>query len=156
MPKRPDWNQYFFEILKAVSKRATCDRGKSACVIIKDNQILVTGYVGSPVGFPHCDDVGHFFKKVIHEDGSISEHCVRTIHAEQNAICQAAKRGISLDGSTVYVSMTPCRVCAMMLINCGVKEVKCLKKYHQGTESEEMFKEANINLTFEEKSVQTY
>lgn len=153
---RPNWGRYFFEILNAVSKRATCDRGKSACVIVKDNQILVTGYVGSPTGFPHCDDVGHLFKKVIHEDGSISEHCVRTIHAEQNAICQAAKRGVPLDGATIYVTMTPCRVCAMMIINCGIKEVKCLKKYHQGSESEEMFKRANINLTFEEEEVQKY
>ena len=153
---RPSWDQYFFEILNAVSKRATCDRGRAGCVIVKNNQILVTGYVGSPIGFPHCDDVGHQIKKVIHEDGSISEHCVRTIHCEQNAICQAAKRGIPLDGATIYVSMTPCRVCAMMLINCGIKEVKCQRKYHQGLESEEMFKKANINLTFEKKDIQKY
>ena len=156
MSDRPSWDQYFFDILEPISKRATCNRGKTACVIVRDNRILVTGYVGSPTGFPHCDDVGHQIKKVTHEDGSISEHCVRTIHAEQNAICQAAKRGVSLDGATIYVSMTPCRVCAMLLINCGIKEVKCQRKYHQGEESEEMFRRANINLTFEKTDIQEY
>lgn len=153
---RPNWNQYFFEVLEAVSKRATCNRGKAGCVIVRDRQILVTGYVGSPVGFPHCDDVGHLFKRVIHEDGLVSQHCVRTIHAEQNAICQAAKQGVSIDGSTLYVRMTPCRVCAMMIINCGIKEVKCIKKYHQGLESERMFKMAGINISFEEDEIQEY
>jgi dCMP deaminase len=113
---RPSWDEYFIEIMHASAKRATCDRGRSACVFVKDNQVLVTGYVGAPKGFPHCDEVGHQIKKVINENGQISEHCVRTVHAEQNAICQAAKRGVALDGSTVYVSMTPCRTCAMLLI----------------------------------------
>lgn len=153
---RPTWDKYFFEVLEAVSRRATCDRGKAGCVIVRDRQILVTGYVGSPVGFPHCDDVGHLFKKVIHEDGSISEHCVRTIHAEQNAICQAAKQGVSIDGSTLYVRMTPCRVCAMLIINCGIKEVKCIRRYHQGIDSERMFKVADISLSFEEDTIQKY
>lgn len=85
---RPSWDEYFIEIMHASAKRATCDRGRSACVFVKDNQVLVTGYVGAPKGFPHCDEVGHQIKKVINEDGQISEHCVRTVHAEQNAICQ--------------------------------------------------------------------
>jgi deoxycytidylate deaminase len=103
---RPSWDDYFMEVMEAISKRATCDRGRSGCVIVKDKQILVTGYVGSPKGLPHCDEVGHQFKKMINEDGSISEHCVRTVHAEQNAICQAAKRGIAIDGATLYCRMT--------------------------------------------------
>lgn len=153
---RPSWDQYFFKVLDSVSKRATCDRGKSGCVIVKDNQILVTGYVSSPPGFPHCDDVGHLFKKVIHEDGSVSQHCVRTIHCEQNAICQAAKRGVSINGATVYVTMTPCRVCAMLLISCGIKEIKCVTKYHRGQESEDIFKTAKIKISFEEEKIQEY
>ena len=96
--KRPSWDEYFIEISRTVAKRATCDRGRSGCVIVKDKHILVTGYVGSPKGIPHCDEVGHQFKKTIHEDGNITEHCVRTAHAEQNAICHAAKLGIPLDG----------------------------------------------------------
>ena len=110
---RPSWDVYFMDLAHSVSKRATCDRGRSGCVIVRDKQILVTGYVGSPRGLPHCDEAGHFFKKVIHEDGSVTQHCMRTVHAEQNAIAQAARRGIGLDRSTLYCRMTPCRVCAM-------------------------------------------
>jgi len=153
---RPSWDQYFMEIAHTVSKRATCDRGRSGCVIVKDKQILVTGYVGSPNGLPHCDDVGHQMKKMLHEDGSVSEHCVRTVHAEQNAICQAAKRGIALDGSTLYCRMTPCRVCAMLIINCGIKRVVCEKKYHAGAESEEMFATAGVKLEFFSEEVLRY
>ena len=145
---RPPWDRYFLEIMETVSKRGTCDRGHASCVFVKDKQILVTGYAGSPSGFPHCDEVGHQIKKTIHEDGTITEHCVRTVHAEQNAICQAAKRGVALDGSTVYVNMTPCRTCAMLLINTGIKRVVAEKKYHAGQESEIMFKKAKIKLEF--------
>ena len=154
--KRPSWDEYFMEIANTVSKRATCDRGRSGCVIVRDRQILVTGYVGSPKGLPHCDEVGHQFRRVVHEDGTISEHCVRTVHAEQNAICQAAKLGISLDGATLYCRMTPCRVCAMLIINCGIKRVVCEKKYHAGAESEEMFKIAGVQLDFFSEEVVKY
>ncbi len=83
--RRPTWDEYFMEVANAIAKRATCDRGRSGCVIAKNNQILATGYVGAPSGLPHCDDVGHQMRKMLHEDGSITEHCVRTVHAEQNA-----------------------------------------------------------------------
>lgn len=154
--KRPTWDEYFLDIVKTVAKRATCDRGRSGCVIVKDKQILVTGYVGSPTGLPHCDQAGHLFKKYIDAKGEISTHCVRTVHAEQNAICQAAKRGIALEGATLYCTMTPCRTCAMMIINCGIKRVVCLKKYHSGQESEEMFRQADIQLDFVSTEVMQY
>ena len=153
---RPSWDEYFMEIANTVSKRATCDRGRSGCVIVRDRQILVTGYVGSPKGLPHCDEVGHQFRRVLHEDGTVSEHCVRTVHAEQNAICQAAKLGISLDGATLYCRMTPCRVCAMLIINCGIKRVVCEYKYHCGQESEELFRQAGIQLDFFHDEVVQY
>ncbi len=153
---RPSWDEYFMEVMEAISKRATCDRGRSGCVIVKNKQILVTGYVGSPMGLPHCDEVGHQMKKMLNEDGSISEHCVRTVHAEQNAVCQAAKLGVSIDGATVYCRMTPCRVCAMLLINCGIKRVVCERRYHAGAESEEMFKKVGIELEFVHDEVQQY
>lgn len=153
---RPSWDEYFMELANAAAKRATCDRGRSGCVIVKDKQILVTGYVGAPTGLPHCDEVGHLFKKTIHEDGSETMHCVRTVHAEQNAICQAAKRGIALEGATLYCRMTPCRVCAMLIINCGIKRVVCEKKYHAGVESEEMFKQAGIQIEFFEDDILKY
>ena len=153
---RPSWDDYFMEIARTVAKRATCDRGKSGCVIVRDRQILVSGYVGSPKGLPHCDDVGHLFKKVIHDDGTITNHCMRTVHAKQNAICQAAKLGISLNEATLYCKMTPCRTCAMLIINCGIRRVVCEKKYHAGTESEEMFRTAGVELEFFEDRVEQY
>jgi len=153
---RPSWDDYFMEVADAISKRATCNRGRSGCVIAKDRQLLVTGYVGSPQGLPHCDDVGHQMKTVIHEDGSKSEHCVRTVHAEQNAICQAAKRGIAIDGATLYCRMTPCRTCAMLIINCGISRVVCERKYHAGKESEELFKAANITIEYKFDELQQY
>ena len=153
---RPSWDDYFMEVADAISKRATCDRGRSGCVIAKDRQILVTGYVGSPQNLPHCDEVGHQLKKTIHEDGSVSNHCVRTVHAEQNAICQAAKRGIAIDGATLYCRMTPCRTCAMLIINCGIRQVMCERKYHSGSESEQMLAQAGISLQYKHDEVQEY
>lgn len=154
--KRPTWDEYFMEVAGTIAKRATCDRGRSGCVIARDGQLLVTGYVGSPVGFPHCDDIGHLFKKVLHEDGSITQHCMRTVHAEQNAICQAARLGISIKGATLYCRMTPCRTCAMLIINCGIVRVVCERRYHAGMESEEMFRTANISFEYQHDEVQHY
>ncbi|MFC2100397.1 cytidine/deoxycytidylate deaminase family protein [Bacteroidota bacterium] len=153
---RPSWDEYFMDLADSVAKRATCDRGRSGCVIERDKQILVTGYVGSPRRLPHCDDEGHLMKQVVHEDGSSSNHCVRTVHAEQNAICQAARLGIALEGATLFCRMTPCRTCAMLIINCGIKRVVCQKKYHAGKESEEMFKTAGIKLEYFEDDVLKY
>ncbi|MDH5783661.1 MAG: deaminase, partial [Candidatus Bathyarchaeota archaeon] len=97
--KRPSWDRYFLDLCEAVSKRATCDRGRSGCVIVKDKRILTTGYVGSPAGLPHCDETGHDMRKVFDDAGNVTQHCVRTLHAEQNAIIQAAKFGVSIDGA---------------------------------------------------------
>lgn len=153
---RPTWDEYFMEVANAAAKRATCDRGRSGCVIVRDNQVLSTGYVWAPSWLPHCDDIWHQFKKTIHEDWHVSNHCVRTVHAEQNAICQAAKFGVALDWATLYCRMTPCRVCAMLIINCGIKRVVCEKKYHAWVESEEMFKEVWIKLDYFAEEIQQY
>jgi len=146
--KRPSWDEYFMEIARAVAKRATCDRGRSGCVIAKDKQILVAGYVGAPSGLPHCDEIGHQIKIMRHENGKETRHCVRTTHAEQNAIVQAAKNGVSINGSTLYCKMTPCRVCAKMIISSGIQHVVCHTRYHAGEESEEMFARVGISLRF--------
>jgi dCMP deaminase len=153
---RPSWDEYFMEVCEAISKRATCDRGRSGCVIAKDKQLLVTGYVGAPAGLEHCDDAGHQLKKMIHEDGSVTTHCVRTVHAEQNAICQAAKQGISINGGTLYCRMTPCRTCAMLIINCGIVRVVCQRRYHDCSDSEAMFKKAGVKLEYVLDEVQSY
>lgn len=154
--KRPSWDEYFMEIARAVAKRATCDRGRSGCVIARDKQILVTGYVGSPPGLPHCDDVGHQMKTVTHENGEQSQHCVRTTHAEQNAVIQAAKIGVSIDGGTLYCKMTPCTVCAKMIVSAGIKRVVCEKRYHAGKESEELLSRVGIALEYFDESVEPY
>ncbi len=153
---RPTWDEYFMEVANTIAKRATCDRGRSGCVIARNRQILVTGYVGSPTGLPHCDEVGHLMRQVTDEEGNSSNHCVRTVHAEQNAICQAAKLGIALEGATLYCRMTPCRTCAMLIINCGIVRVVCQYKYHAGKESEEMFRRAGIKLDYVNDNVLKY
>ncbi len=153
---RPSWDDYFIEVMHAVAKRATCDRGRSGCVIAKDRQLLTTGYVGSPPGQPHCDEVGHEMHKVINDDGVISEHCIRTIHAEQNALVQASKRGISLDGSTLYCQMTPCYVCAKLIIGAGVKRVVSFRDYHRGEKSRKLFKDAGVQYDLIHKETEKY
>jgi len=153
---RPTWDEYFMEVANTIAKRATCDRGRSGCVIARNRQILVTGYVGSPTGLPHCDEIGHLMRQVTDEEGNSSNHCVRTVHAEQNAICQAAKLGIALEGATLYCRMTPCRTCAMLIINCGIVRVVCQYKYHAGKESEEMFRRAGIKLDYVNNNVLEY
>jgi dCMP deaminase len=153
---RPTWDEYFMEIVHAVATRATCDRGRGGCVIAKNKQILVTGYVGSPKGLPHCDDVGHQMKTVTHEDGHTSQHCMRTIHMEQNALCQASKLGVPIDGATLYIKYTPCATCAKMLINAGIVRVVCEKRYHAGSETEEMFRQVGIELHYFDDSIEEY
>ena len=153
---RPSWDSYFIELMQTIGKRATCDRGRSGCIIVKDKQIISTGYVGSPAGLDHCDDVGHLMKKVVDFDGTERMHCMRTIHAEQNAICQAAKHGTPLKGATLYCKMEPCRVCAMLIISCGITRVVAEKRYHAAQESREMFEKANVQLDVIEDEEEQY
>ena len=153
---RISWDEYFIEIMNTVATRATCDRGKSGCIIVRDKRIVSTGYVGSPPGLAHCDEIGHLMKEVIDEDGTARKHCVRTIHAEQNAICQAARHGISIEGATLYCKMEPCRVCAMLIISAGIKKVVALKKYHAAQETRLMFQDANVEMVVLEDQVETY
>ncbi len=153
---RPSWDNYWLNQLSQLSGRATCNRGKSSCIIVKDNIPLMSGYVGAPSKFPHCDEAGHLIHKVIDDAGKQSEHCIRTLHAEQNAIILAAKKGISLDGGTIYVTMTPCRVCAMMIIGVGVKRVVALNDYHSGALSKEFFKKARVKFEIMNKEIKKY
>lgn len=153
---RPSWDEYFMGIMQAVRERGTCDRGKTGCVITRDNRILVTGYVGSPAGIAHCDEVGHLIQEIVKEDGSISKHCIRTIHAEQNAICQAAREGLSIDKSTLYCYMEPCYTCAKMIINAGIKRVVAAKAYHGAKLTRVILQQAGVKLEVLDKTVETY
>ncbi|MFA4942471.1 MAG: cytidine/deoxycytidylate deaminase family protein [Patescibacteria group bacterium] len=154
--KRPSWDEYFIQIASMIGSRGTCDRGRSGCAIAKDKRLISTGYVGAPSGLTHCDEVGHEMHTVTHEDGEQSRHCIRTTHAEQNAICQAAKFGIALDGSTLYCKMTPCYTCAKMIINSGIKRVVCSQDYHAGNRSKEIFKEAGVEFILLNDAMETY
>lgn len=111
---RPSWDQYFMNIAEQVATRSTCSRKHVGAVIVKNRQILSTGYNGSISGLGHCDDEDHMI-----EDG----HCVRTIHAEANAIIQAAKHGIAIDGSNIYVTASPCFSCFKMVANAGINKI---------------------------------
>ncbi len=111
---RADWNAYFMNIAKQVATRATCDRKHVGAVIVKDKNILATGYNGSIAGMPHCDDAGHMME---------AGHCVATIHAEANAIIQAAKHGTPIDGADIYVTASPCWNCFKLIANAGIRRI---------------------------------
>lgn len=154
--ERPSWDEYFMDICRMVGTRGTCDRGRSGCVIVKDKRLVSTGYVGSPIGLPHCDDAGHEMHTVTKEDGTISRHCIRTTHAEQNAICQAARYGIALNGATLYCKMTPCYICAKMIINAGITRVVSEKDYKTGARTKEIFKNAGIEFILLVDQIEEY
>ncbi len=154
--KRLSWDEYFINIMHAVGERATCDRGRSGCVIVKDKKIIATGYVGAPAGCAHCDDNGHEMQTVLLEDNTQSKHCVRTTHAEQNAIAQAARYGVATDDATLYCKMTPCYICAKIIINAGIKRVVSEKNYHAGARSKEVFKEAGVSYELLNEEMVTY
>ncbi len=111
---------------------------------------------GAPPKLAHCDDVGHWFKKTIHEDGSITQHCIRTVHAEANAIAQAAKYGISIDGATLYCKIEPCLDCTKLLISAGIKRVVCENRYQAAKEAREMLEEAGVNVESLNEKVELY
>jgi len=155
--KRPSWDEYFLSLLEPLGQRGTCDRGHNAAVIVSPHKtILATGYAGAPPGMPHCDEVGHLMKTMIHEDGTQTQHCVRTIHAEENAILQCAKDGIKLDGATIYTKMTPCYNCAMRIIRVGIKRVVAQKLYHASKQATEMLIKAGVAVDIKENNLMQY
>ena len=111
---RASWDRYFMNIAREVATRATCDRKHVGAVIERDRCILATGYNGSIGGLEHCDDAGHMM---------VDGHCVRTIHAENNAIIQAARHGTSIDRGGIYVTASPCWNCFKMIANAGLKRI---------------------------------
>lgn len=154
---RPSWDDYFLNLLEPIGSRGSCDRGRSGAVIVgPGHTIIATGYVGAPPGQPHCDEVGHLMRTVIDEKGKESHHCVRTLHAEENAILQCAKDGISVEGATIYTKMVPCYNCAMRIVRVGIKRVVAQKRYHADELSLKLFRDAEINLVAMDNSVEEY
>jgi len=145
MTNRLDWYQYLMKIANLVAERSTCCRAKVGAVIVKDKNILSTGYNGSPSGLPHCTDVGCLVYKSITPDGSVEENCFRTIHAELNAIAQAAKHGSSINNADIYITHTPCIHCLKVLINTGIKNIYYQREY-KIERIADMIEQAGINL----------
>jgi len=133
---RGSWDDYFLGIAKVVATRSTCDRKHVGAVIVRDKSILATGYNGSIRGLPHCDDVGHLM-----EDG----HCVRTVHAESNAIAQAARNGTKIDGAEIYVTASPCFNCFKLIANAGIKRI-VFGEFYRDERIFEFAKQAGIEL----------
>jgi dCMP deaminase len=130
---RPSWHQYFMTITRQVAERSTCARAKVGAVIVRDKNILATGYNGAPAGLPHCTDVGCLIYTSRTPAGESEENCFRTIHAEINAIAQAAKNGAGIAGADIYVTHTPCIHCLKVLINTGVRRVYYEREYKRYT-----------------------
>jgi dCMP deaminase len=136
MPERVDWHTYFMNIAHQAATRSTCDRKHVGAVIVRDKTILSTGYNGSIRGMPHCDDVGH-----VMEDG----HCVATVHAEANAIIQAAKNGVRIEGAEIYTTASPCWACFKLILNAGIRTIY-YGEFYRDTRSIEVAAKLGIHL----------
>jgi len=141
---RPAWDEYFMRIAFLVRERSTCLRRKVGAVTVKDKHILATGYNGAPSGIRHCSETGCLREKLNVPSGQRHELC-RGLHAEQNAIIQAALHGVSLHGSVMYVTNQPCIICAKMLINAGIKEIIIAEGYPDEL-AEEFLDEAGVSV----------
>lgn len=150
MAERPDWNSYFMEITKLVSTRATCLRRKVGAIIVKDRHILTTGYNGPPKGVPHCDELGGCLREKLNVPSGERMEISRAVHAEQNAIIQAARLGINIEGADMYVTNQPCFICAKMIINSGIKRIFILNPYPDKL-AEEILEQARVDLIFLDK-----
>jgi dCMP deaminase len=144
LPSRPNWDEYFLELSQLVSKRSTCIRRKVGAVVVKDRHILATGYNGAPKGIVHCQQVGCLRQRLKVPSGQRHELC-RGLHAEQNAIIQAALYGVSLKGASLYCTNLPCSICAKMIINAGIKYVISESMYPDKM-AEDMFRQAGVRI----------
>jgi dCMP deaminase len=150
---RPDWDEYFMNMTELVAKRATCTRKKLGAVLVRDRRVIATGYNGSPPSQPHCDEIGCFVVPTTQKvDGKevTKDHCIRTLHAELNAIMQCALHGVSTKGSTLYVMYNPCYYCTKALMAAGIKRVVYRDEYFHDDgldhKAVEMMKETGIHV----------
>ena len=134
---RPDWDTYFMDIATVVAARSTCDRATVGAVIVRDKRILTTGFNGSPTGQPHCDEAGHLL---------VDGHCARTLHAELNAIIQAALHGITLRGGTCYVTHFPCLGCTKAIANVGLVRLVYKEDYRIDPHAVTVLEQAGITV----------
>jgi len=132
--RRPSWDEYFLKLAMIASERATCPRMHCGCVLVKDKNVIATGYNGSIPGDEHCDESGCLI---------VDNHCVRTVHAEMNALIQAAKHGVVVEGSTAYITNMSCTTCAKALISAGIRRIVIFSEFHD-TLASEFFRKGGI------------
>jgi len=159
-------DEYYRAVVDAVALLGSCDRGRAGAIIVKQGRIIATGYVGSPAGATHCDEVGHELEKHFEQriengvpifgDNFITEHCVKTLHAELNAILQAARYGPSVEGAILYCSMFPCYACSKAIVNVGIVEVKATYDYQCSERSKQLFSELGIKWSLLHEKVLSY
>ncbi len=142
--KRPSWDEYFMEMAELTRKRSTCLRRGVGAVIVKDNRVVATGYNGAPAGLAHCSEAGCLRQQMNVPSGQMHELC-RGLHAEQNAIIQAAKIGLSIEGATLYCTTQPCVICTKMLINAGIKRV-VIKESYPDALAQQMAEQAGLTV----------
>jgi len=142
--KRPNWDEYFMRVAFLVSERASCLRRRVGAVLVKDKQILATGYNGAPSGITHCEEAGCLREQLKVPSGERHEIC-RGLHAEQNVILQAARHGVSVRGSVLYITNAPCSICAKMIVNAGIEEI-VVSDHYPDDMAQEILKEAKIKL----------
>lgn len=135
--KRMEWDKYFIDIAKAVASRSACDRLSAGCILVREKRIFATGYNAALSGLPNCNEAGHLM---------VEGHCVRTAHAEDNAIAQAAKFGIPTDGVSAYITHTPCFKCLKLLISCGIKEIVYEDEYRRDENTFAFARDCNVIL----------
>ena len=142
--RRPSWDEYFMELASVVAKRSTCLRRNVGALIVKDKRVLATGYNGAPTGLRHCAEVGCLREKLGIPSGERAEMC-RGLHAEQNALVQAARYGIAVMGSDLYCTTEPCGTCAKMIINAGIERVVFAEPYPDQL-ARDLFREAGTRV----------
>ena len=142
---RKSWDEYFMEIAEIVKTRSTCLRRQVGAVIVKDNRIITTGYNGAPSGLKHCTEIGGCERARLNIPSGQRHELCRALHAEQNAIIQAAKIGVSTEGATIYITLQPCVICAKMLVNAGIKRIVFKGEYPDEL-SKANLEEADVEL----------
>ena len=145
MNRRPSWDEYFMDMAVLTAKRSTCLRRHVGAVIVKDKHIIATGYNGAPRGVPHCDEKGGCLRQQLNVPSGERHELCRALHAEQNAIIQAAKLGSSIDGATLYCTHQPCVVCTKILINAGIKRIVYANPYPDKL-AEDMMQASGIEI----------
>ncbi|MDO5331679.1 MAG: cytidine/deoxycytidylate deaminase family protein [Bacillota bacterium] len=144
MDNRPSWDEYFMEMCDLARSRSTCIRRGVGAVIVKDNRVIASGYNGAPKGVKHCSETGCLRQQLNVPSGQRHELC-RAVHAEQNAIIQAANLGLAIEGATIYCTTQPCAICAKMIINAGIVRVVCAEVYPDEI-GDAMLKEAGVKV----------